>query len=85
MEIKLSITDEELAEKAANSVRDAIEDLAHDRMGQGEQLEDELDGLTEEEADAVLDRYEAAIRRYLPVQVWDVADGEFRPTDPDDD
>jgi hypothetical protein len=78
----VSITDQELADKAAEAIRDAVLDEIHDRMGQGEQLEDELDGLTEEEMDAVLDRYEAALKRYLPVQVYDVADREFRPMDP---
>lgn len=63
----MSITDERLAELAAEAVEDAIQDLIHDRMGSGEHLEDELEGLTEEECDAVIDRYEAAIGRYLPV------------------
>jgi hypothetical protein len=81
----MSITDQELAEKAADAVEAAIQDLAHERMSQSEQLEEELEGLTEEEQEAVLDRYEAAIRRYLPVQVYDVDDREFRPADESDD
>lgn len=62
----MTISDADLAKLAADAVEDAIQDLAHDRMGQGEKLEDELDGLSEEEQEAVLNRFEAAIRRSLP-------------------
>lgn len=63
---QVNLTDQDLAEKAQAAVDNAIEDLAHDRMGLGELLEDELDGLTEAEQDAILDRFEEAIRKHLP-------------------
>lgn len=61
------ITDERLAEIAAEAVQDAIKDLMHDRMGQAEQLgeEDGADGLSEAEQEALCDRYEAALKKHL--------------------
>ena len=54
----MSITDEQLQEIAEQRISDAIADLAHDRMGLSEMLEEELEGLGEEEQEAVMDRLE---------------------------
>jgi hypothetical protein len=62
----VSITDEQLQEIAEQRIADAIGDLAHDRMGLGEMLEDELEGLSEEEQEAVMDRLEALFREPQP-------------------
>ncbi|HZN76072.1 MAG TPA: hypothetical protein VFC00_30950 [Micromonosporaceae bacterium] len=54
-------------EIAKDAVVEAVRDLIHDRMGQGELLSDDLDeNAPEEEQEAEMDRLEAAIKRYLP-------------------
>lgn len=62
------ITDERLAELAAEDIEDAIRDLIQDRMGQAERLSDEdgFETLSETEVDALCDRYEDALRKHLP-------------------
>lgn len=57
------MTDQELAEKAHQAILDAIDDLAHDRLGHTEILEDEVDGLDEDEADKLCGRFEAQVRK----------------------
>lgn len=63
----MTITDERLAEIAADEVRNAIMNLAHERMGSAERLADEdaFTDLDQSECDAVLDHYEAQLRRWL--------------------
>ena len=65
----MSITDEQLQEIAEQRIADAIADLAHDRMGLSEMLDEELDGLTEEEQEAVMDRLEAVFREPQPTRL----------------
>jgi len=64
----VSITDEQLQTVAEAAIADAIADLAHDRMGLSEMLEDELDGLSEDEQEAVMDRLEAIFREPQPTR-----------------
>lgn len=64
----MTVTDEKLQEIAEEAIADAISELAHDRMGQSEMLEDELEGLSEEEQEAVMDRLEAFFREPQPTR-----------------
>lgn len=64
----MSITDEQLQELAEQRIADAIADLAHDRMGLSEMLEDDLEGLPEDEQEAVMDRLEAIFREPQPTR-----------------
>ncbi len=64
----MTVTDEKLQEIAEEAIADAISELAHDRMGQSEMLEDELEGLSEEEREAVTDRLEAFFREPQPTR-----------------
>lgn len=62
----MNITDERMAEIAADAVDAAIADLIQDRMGLGELLSDDLpEDASEQEQEAEMDRLEAAIRRYV--------------------
>lgn len=54
-------------EIAKDAVVEAVRDLIHDRMGQGELLSDDLpEDASEEEQEEEMDRLEAAIRLHLP-------------------
>ena len=72
------ITDQELADLAARVVTHAIERLTDDRMGLAEQLcfDPGMKGavcrLDEAGQEAVLDRLETAIKRYLPIAPFTV-------------
>jgi hypothetical protein len=64
----MSLTDEQLQTVAEKAIADSIADLAHDRMGLSEMLEDELEGLAEDEQEAVMDRLEAVFREPQPTR-----------------
>lgn len=64
----MSITDERLHEIAEEAIYDATADLAHDRVGHSELLEEELEGLSEEEQETVMDRLEAIFREPRPTR-----------------
>lgn len=61
----MTITEDELAYLARDSVRFAIQALAHDRVGMTELLGDELNGLSEDQIEEVLNRFEAAFTPHL--------------------
>ncbi len=63
----MTITNERLAEIAAEAVAARIQDLVSDRGTMADQLsgEDSLQGLNGEEMGLVVDRYERSVRRHL--------------------
>ncbi len=62
----MSITDERIEEIAIDAVKEALRDLVHDRMGQGELLIDDLpEDAPAEEVDAACVRLEAEFKRHL--------------------
>ncbi len=62
----MSITDERIEEIALDAVKEALRDLVHDRMGQGELLSDYLPkNASEAEVEAACDRLEAEFKRHL--------------------
>jgi hypothetical protein len=63
------LTDQELTTIALDAALAAIGDLADDAMGIAERLEDHLDGLTEQEADALIERFAAEVRSIVPMKV----------------
>jgi hypothetical protein len=72
----MKITDERIEEIAIDAVKEALRDLVHDRMGQGDLLIDDLDEeATEAEVEAACVRLEAEFKRHLaPYEVEDEAD-----------
>lgn len=62
----MSITDERIEEIAVDAVKEALRDLVHDRMGQGDLLSDYLPkNASEAEVEAACDRLEAEFKRHL--------------------
>lgn len=81
-----TVTDQEIEAFADKAIASAMEDLAHDRVGLHEQLSDLVDGyeeLSEECSDAIVERFEAAIRRRQTAAQALAATAVADPDEPD--